>query len=48
MQSFLLVLLGVVLASAYFLLKTRRMNPRLEIDLNELPSVDEGMTSSRA
>lgn len=45
MQSFLLVLLGVVLASAYFLLKTRRMNPRLDIELDELPAVDEGMAT---
>lgn len=45
MQSFLLVLLGAVLASAYFLLKTRRMNPHLEIELEDLPSVDEGMAT---
>lgn len=46
MLDFLLPLLtGVVLAASYFLLKTRRPTPRLQLSLDELPPVDEGMAT---
>jgi len=45
MQAVLWVLVGVVLASAYFLLKTRRLNPRLDIAMDDLPAVSEGMST---
>ena len=39
----LLFVAGVVLASAYFLLKNRRNTPYLELNLDELPALDQDL-----
>ncbi|MET0292835.1 MAG: phospholipase D-like domain-containing protein [Steroidobacteraceae bacterium] len=45
LQPALIFLAGALAASAYFLLKTRRNTPYLELDIDSLPPIEEGMAT---
>ncbi len=45
LHTILIFAAGAIAASAYFLLKTRRHTPYLELDLDSLPAIDEGMAT---
>jgi cardiolipin synthase A/B len=43
LHTFLIFIAGAAFASAYFLLKTRRATPHLELKLDDMPELSEGM-----